>query len=324
MIKVSIIVVLYDEYNLVMDCLKSLYNSNVNDNEIILVHNNSGKEGVDKVLERFNVIYIKNNTNLGFGQAANVGLRKAKGEYLLVLTPDTILLKNTLKKTLDYIHNYKYVGLLGCRVYAKPKIFQGSAFYEFPNIISHLYEYNVLFYKLILKLKKNFIPTMYSLQAHKKEILAKHIGGGYMLFRKKALVSIGGFSKRYFMYREETDVCKRLYEKGWKIVYIPKGGVIHSGEGTTRIRITQSSPHYLKSTYIFFKTYYGLIYALFAWIVGIVSVGISILILAGTTIFKKTLNKQSQSALLLPYWITIFKWHLLKGLGVVFAKEDEK
>lgn len=319
--KLSVIIVLYDEYKIVLDCLKSVYQTAIKNKEVFLVQNNSGKPGVESVLKKYpKLIYIKNKGNLGFGQAANVGIKKATGEYIIVLTPDTVLVKDTIENTLQFIQKHPDVGLVGCRVYEKPKRFQGSAFYEFPNLITHLYEYNMLFYKLVKKIRQDFIPTMYSIEAHRKEIYAKHIGGAYLLFRAKALRSIGGFSNRYFLYREETDVCKRLDQKGWDIVYLPVGGVIHSGEGETRIRITQASPHYLKSTYTFFKTYHGLPYAFFAWLLGLLSAALTIPFLAGTSTIKKMAHKKSQSSELLPYWIMIFKWHLTKGLGALVGK----
>lgn len=319
MVELSVIIVLYDEYESVVRCLESVYKNKVFEMEVILVHNNSGVKGVEKVLKKFpKVIYIKNRENLGFGPAVNIGIKKSRGAFVLVLTPDTSLYANTVQPTLAYIKQHPDVSLVGCRVFSDSKV-HPSAFHGYPDLLTHLYEYNIPFLKMIRKFNAYYHPTMYTKKAHKYKMSVKHIIGAYLLLRKEALVQVGNFDKRFFLYREETDLCKRLIDAGWKIIFLPVGGVEHYGGGSTRSAITQCSPHYQKSTYLFFKKYNGVLYAFVAWFIGILSATISIPFLIATILVRKIDHKPTQSSYLLKCWSKIFVWHIRHGLNVIFS-----
>ncbi len=309
--KLSIIIVLYNEFEMVKRCIRSVYSQKINDIEILLV-DNSNKEGINTVLKEFpRIRYIKNKANLGFGPAVNVGFKHAKGEYILVLTPDTQLLSNTIKQTLEYIEKHSNVALVGCRFFSHPRQLHESSFREYPNLTTHLYEYNILFYKLWKKFVKRDHPTMYSLEDHKKELHPKHMIGVYMLLRKKAAESVGFLDNQFQMYREETDLCKRLRDAGWDIAYLPVGGIVHYGGAEWKtFTITQSYDRYMRSTYLFFKKHHGFLYAAFAWFLGLLSSIMSIPVLFSTVILRELQKKDSQSKILLPEWIKILFWHI--------------
>ncbi len=318
--KLSIIIVLYNEFEMVQRCLAAIYKQAVPDMEVLLI-DNSDKPGVVEVQKAFpDIRYIKNKTNLGFARAVNVGFTKARGEFILVLTPDTQLLPNTIKQTLDYIQSHPKVALVGCRFYSHPKKLHESSFHTFPNVISHLYEYNTIFYKLWKKFASREHPIMYSLEEHKKVLRPQHMIGVYMLLRKKAGKQVGFLDMQFRMYREETDLCKKLQNAGWEIAYLPVGGIVHYGGATWKtFTFTQASDHYMRSTYLFFKKHYGFFYALLAYILGLSSAIMCIPILFLTVVTRKLQRKDSQSSILLPAWIKILRWHISDGLGVIFS-----
>lgn len=319
MLKLSVIIVVYNEFESVMKCLDSLYKDSIRNSEIILVHNPSGQVGIKEVLKKYpNIKYIETQENIGFGSAANRGILKAKGEYVLVLTPDTLLLPHTIQPTIAYMDSHKKVGLAGCRVYSQNRQLNQSAFQEFPNLITHLYEYNIVFYKTMKKIFPKYFPTAYSLKDHLSVIDAKHIIGAYLLLRRSAVVKIGMFDKRYFLYREETDLCKRLYDNGWGIVYLPFGGIVHYGDSKGREIFTQCSPYYLKSTYLFFKKNCTNSYAYLAWLIGLLSACISVPFLLINIVTKSIQNKKSQSYPQLSCWLRIVQWHIVPGVSIVF------
>ena len=111
MITLSIIIVLYNEFDKVKQCIASIKKEHILNSELLLV-DNSTERGVDKVLQLYSDIkYIKNKTNLGFAKGVNIGFAKARGKYILVLTPDTQVLPETIKKTLAYIKIHEKAGL---------------------------------------------------------------------------------------------------------------------------------------------------------------------------------------------------------------------
>ncbi|HEX8965059.1 MAG TPA: glycosyltransferase family 2 protein [Patescibacteria group bacterium] len=315
---ISVIVVLYNEFKIVQQCLSSIYRQNISNMEVLLV-DNSDKAGVNVVLKKFpHLTYIKNKTNLGFGKAVNVGLLKAKGEFALILTPDTKLLPNTITKTLEFIKTNRRVALVGCKVYSYPNNFHVSACKEFPNLISHLFEYNILFYKICQLINSKYHPLFYSANQHKQILFPKHIIGAYMLLRMSAIEPLKFFDNSFKMYREETDLCKRLIQNNWQIAYLPEGGLIHFGGGEwKKTTISQALPNYMASTYTFFNKHYGKAYTVLAWILGLVSAIISIPYLYIVSTSKTILGKKSQSTQLLPDYIKILTWHIINSFWVL-------
>lgn len=319
MIKLSVVVVLYNEFDLVLNCLKTIYENEITNMEVIL-SDNSDKPGIKKILKKFPKLhYIKNKKNLGYGGGAEVGYRYAKGKYVLVLTPDTTLFLNTIKPTVAFMEENNAVAIVGCRIYSYPKSLHQSGFHDFPNLLTHLYEYNLPFYKLCALLFSSYHPTLFSETDHTRVLEVKHMIGAYMMMRKKVIDTVGFFDKRYFMYREETDLCKRLYDAGWKVVYVPVGGLIHHENLYKTIKLTQASPYYQESTYLFFKKHYGYFYTLVAWVFAVLSIFLSLLYLLPVVSLKKMLHHQSQSYALLPAWYKMLQWHMTRGVQVVLC-----
>ena len=319
--KVSVIIVLYNEFELVKTCLASVFKED-SSMEVILVDNSSDKTGHKAVISKFpRVKLIQSKRDLGFGRAVNVGIKKAKGEFIMVLTPDMYLLPGTVKELLLYIQSHADVGLVGGRVYSSPGVQEPSIVSRYPGLLTQVYYYNMPFYRLVRRFTQDFNPMYVSKKDHKKVQASKAISGQSMLIRKKAVLQIGFFDPRFFLYFEDIDLSKRMKEHGWKIVYLPLGGVVQSGISgwKKKTRITQALPPYMKSLYLFFRKHYGKLYTVIAWAIGVSSALISIPYLLGVSRVKKFLNKKSQSADLLPLWIAIVKWHFSEGLKVVFG-----
>lgn len=320
MTKLSVIIVLYNEYELVKKTIFSIYQNEINNMEVILVDNTPDNKGYKVLLKEFRQIkYFHNSVNSGFAGGVNFGLKKAKGEYILILTPDMYILEQTIKKTIGYIEKNKDIGLVGSRLYSSPEKQERSANYSYPNLFTPLYYYNVPLHKLIHRFSQEYSPNHFPVSDHRKILNTKWINGQYMLARKTALEEIGGFDERFFLYFEDVDLCKRLVEDGWKVVYLPVGGVVQNGlTNWKKTKITQGLSPYMESMYRFLLKHYGRIYVIVSWFVGTISAVISIPYLFIVRITKKILGKQSQSKELLPVWVEIAKWHLTKGMKLVF------
>ncbi len=318
--RVSVIIVLYNEFELVKTCLTSIYGEG-HSLEVILVDNSTDKLGHRTVISKFpKVKLIQNRQDLGFGRGVNVGIKRAKGEFILVLTPDMYLLPGIIKELLLYIQAQTDVGLIGGRVYSSPRVQEPSVLSSYPGFLTQLYYYNMPFYKLARRLKQSFNPMYASMKDHGKIQISKAIIGQSMLIRKKAFEEIGGFDPRFFLYFEDIDLCKRMIEAGWKVVYLPIDGVVQNGlsEWKGKIRITQALPPYMKSLYLYFEKHNGKFYTVLAWVVGASSVLMSIPYLLVVSRTKMFFKKRSQSSSLLPLWIKIVRWHFTDGLKLVF------
>jgi hypothetical protein len=319
MLKLSVIIVLYSEYTLVKKTIASIYKNEIKDMEVILVDNTPDNKGHESVLKQFpQVKYFHNPVNPGFGGGVNFGLSKAKGEYILILTPDMYILPRTIQETLKYIEKHKDVGMVGSRLFSNPKVQERSANSSYPNLLTVIFLFDMPLYKLVNRFNKEYNPNHFSVKAHAGILETKWINGQYMLARKKAFDEIKGFDERFFMYFEDVDLCKRLVEKGWKVVYLPVGGVVQNGlTGWKKTAITQSSGFYLSSLYKFYKKHYGFVYAFAAWGLGLLSTLVSLPYLSLVVVLKRSLGLKSQSVELLPLWVGIAKWHFSKGIKIV-------
>lgn len=321
MIKVSVIIVLYNEFDLVKKCLWSVYGQKIKDLEVIIVDNSTKPTGIKVVLKKFpHAVYIKSKTNLGFGKAINLGAKKAKGEFLLFLTPDMYLMPDTINKALLYIEKNPKIGLVGYRVFSSPKKQELSVIKNYPSIKTALYYYNMPFYKLAVRINKNFNVMYVSQKDHKKIQFPKAVSGQSMLIRSAAMKQINYFDPRFFLYFEDIDLCIKLIKNNWQIAYLPIGGTVQNGisDWKNDVRITQSVDPYMESLFKFIRKYHSNLYLQFSWFVGTFSALISIFYLLFVFAFKKVLNKKTQATDLLPLFVNIIKWHFKKGAKAVF------
>lgn len=116
MIKASIIIVNYNTKKLLDNCVESIYKKCISKNyEIIVVDNDSSDGSCDMITQKYkNVILIKNKVNYGFGKANNIGVKVAKGEFILLLNSDTIVQNNIVDEFINYYEDNEKQGNIGC------------------------------------------------------------------------------------------------------------------------------------------------------------------------------------------------------------------
>ncbi|GAB3236282.1 glycosyltransferase [Hymenobacter seoulensis] len=205
--------------------------------EVFVVDNNSVDGSVAMVQARFpEVILIENKENLGFSKANNQALAQARGQYVLLLNPDTVVEENTFRLCCEFMQQHPEAGGLGV------KMLDGQGKF-LPESKRSLPTPWVAFYK-IFWLSKLFPKSRrfgrYHLgflspeQTHEVEVLS----GAFMFMRKTALDQVGLLDEDYFMYGEDIDLSYRLTQGGWKNYYYPGTRIIHyKGESTRRTSV---------------------------------------------------------------------------------------
>lgn len=318
MIKVSVIIVLYNEYEKLKKTLESVYENKIPKMEIIIIDNSPKTDKYEPTRKLFpKVIYIQSKKNHGFAGGVNEGIKIAKGDFFLVITPDMYLLPNTLGQTFEFIETHPRVGILGSKVFSSPGIQEPSILSTYPNLFTQLFYYNMPFYKLLHRFVKNYQPMYLSQHMH-QTVEVKAISGQYILIRREAISQVNFFDTRFFLYFEDIDLCKRLYERNWKVMYLHKGGVVQNGVTSwKKTKITQSYPVYMESNYKFFLKHYGKVYTMLAWIIGAFSATVSIPYLIMVMYTKKFFYITSQAEDLITPWKEIVKWHFIKGLKLI-------
>ncbi|GCL39302.1 putative glycosyltransferase [Sphaerospermopsis reniformis] len=220
--KVSIILVNYNGAEVLPDCLNSISKFFTKDNsEVIVVDNASEDFSPDFVAKNFPDIHlVRLPVNRGFGAGNNAGAKVAKGEFLFLLNTDTIITSNILPHLINLMEENPEVGIIG------PKLLfpDGSFQISFSPKISIKGEIEAK----KLQSYAQFPTKLNPLEQDFKQIKEVDIVVGAALFIRADLFhSLGGFDENFFMYFEESDLCQRVKNKGYKILYTPQVSLIH-------------------------------------------------------------------------------------------------
>jgi GT2 family glycosyltransferase len=255
--KLSVILVNYNVFHFLDQAIGSVLNALKNiESEVIVVDNNSVDGSVDLIRSKYPEVYlIANKTNEGFSKANNQGMRIAKGEYVLLLNPDTLVEEDTFEKCIQFMDKHPLAGGLGV------KMLDGKG--EFlPESKRSLPSPKVAFYKIfglsaLFPTSKRFgryhLGFLDNDQTHEVEILS----GAYMFMRKTVLDEIGLLDEDYFMYGEDIDLSYRILKGGYKNYYFPETRIIHyKGESTKKTSVNYVFIFY-KAMIIFAKKHFS-------------------------------------------------------------------
>lgn len=223
-VHVSIIIVNYKTVNLIIDCIKSIFAQTSGINYEIIVIDNDSKDNCKNILEKEfgdKVKVILSNVNLGFGQANNLGISISKGNAILFLNPDTVIINNAIKILYDFLFGSPKIGAVGGNLYDENYKGTNSYIRFFPGII---YELRKIGY--ILSIRQLFSKNE-DFNTSEVEIPVASITGADLMVKHSILQSIGGFSREYFMYLEETDLCKKIHDLGYKLYSVPTARIQH-------------------------------------------------------------------------------------------------
>lgn len=285
--KLSVIIVNYNVKYFLEQCLQSVDKAIQNiDAEVFVVDNNSVDRSVEMVAKKFPwVKLIANKENTGFSVANNQAMRQSKGEYFLLLNPDTIVEEDTFEKCIAFMDKTPNAGGLGV------KMVDGKGKF-LPESKRSLPTPSVAFYKIfglssIFPKSKRFgayhLGHLPEDETNEADILA----GAYMLMRKEALDKVGLLDETFFMYGEDIDLSYRLIKGGYKNYYFPETRIIHyKGESTKKGSLNYVFIFY-KAMIIFAKKHFS---SKNAWIFSVL-INLAIYLRAFLSITRRFLNK---------------------------------
>lgn len=257
MIDLSVIIVNYNVRQFVLQTLHSVYQSQLDglSIEVIVIDNNSSDGSVEAIREYFpQTKVIANNNNPGFSKANNQGIEISKGEYVLLLNPDTVLEETTLAMSVARMKTESDIGALGVKMIDGTGTFLPESKRSFPtpwNSLTKLLGLSSLFSGSKMMGGYN-LTYLNENKTHDIDVLC----GAFMLMRRSALDKSGLLDEDFFMYGEDIDLSYRIKKAGYRILYYPETQIIHyKGESTKK-----SSVNYVKVFYnamiIYVKKHY--------------------------------------------------------------------
>ena len=254
--KLSIVIVNYNVKYFLEQCLISVYKALAHiPAEVWVVDNNSVDGSVDMVLEKFpGVNLIANTQNTGFSVANNQAIKASKGEYVLLLNPDTVVEEDTFSKCIRFMDEHPDAGALGVRMIDGKGKFLPESKRGLPTPEVALYKMFGLnkIFKNSRKFGKYHLGYLPEYETNEVEVLA----GAFMFIRRKTLDEIGLLDETFFMYGEDIDLSYRIIKGGYKNYYFPETSIIHyKGESTKKQSVNYVFVFY-NAMIIFAKKHY--------------------------------------------------------------------
>jgi N-acetylglucosaminyl-diphospho-decaprenol L-rhamnosyltransferase len=255
--ELSIVIVNYNAAEYLKPCLDSVIVSNPEISlEVIVVDNGS----TDNSTELMGSLYpkiklIRNKNNFGYAVANNRALNVVKGQYILLLNPDTVLPPNCLRKMLDFLNLHPEIGMIGPKLIRADGTFDHACRRQFPSPLD--------IYFRLLGLDRLFPRSKlfghYSLTYLDPNISGEVdcISGAFMLVTRKGLCEVGLLDERFFMYAEDIDWSRRYKLAGWKVYYLAQVEVLHYKRASAIKTAPKMIREFYKSLYLYYDKYYG-------------------------------------------------------------------
>ena len=252
----SVIIVNYNVKYYLEQCLESVRRASQGLQVEVFVVDNLSKDGsVEYLRERFpEVTFVENRENVGFSRANNQAIRQAKGRYVLLLNPDTIVAEDTLARFVSFMDAHPEAGGAGAYMLNVDGTFAPESRRGLPTPF-------VAFCKMSglasLFPKSRLCGRYYMRYLDENEVNEiEVISGAYMMLRREALDKVGLLDEDFFMYGEDIDLSYRILQGGFKNYFLPARMLHYKGESTVK-----NSYRYVYTFYqamrLFFRKHYG-------------------------------------------------------------------
>jgi GT2 family glycosyltransferase len=255
-VKLSIVIICWNDWKVIRECLRSIYvGTHSTEFEVIVSDNGSTDGSVALIRKNFpQVRVIENGVNLRFAKANNAGIRASRGEYVLILNPDTIIHEATLDKLVAFADEHPEAGAFGCKVLNSDGSYQDSA-RPFPTLRGGWIA--ALYLKPLAYLSDWLLPGTYIGWDGNSQRMVGWLSGCFILARHGLLTQIGGFDEQFFYYYEDTDLCRRIWDAGYSVLYTPEMTITHlGGQSTNHSRVAFALDSQITRYRYFFK-YFG-------------------------------------------------------------------
>lgn len=257
MLDLSIIIVNYNVKEFLQNLIYSIEKAGKNISyEVIVVDNASDDGSIEMLRSKFpDIQLIANTGNAGFSKANNQGLKVAKGDFLLLLNPDTLVQEDTFETLINFLKNNDDAGMAGCKVLNPDGTLQLACRRSFPGPWTSFSKVTGL--SAIFPKSKFFARYNLTYLDENDTYEVDAISGSFMMLKREVYEKIGGLDEIFFMYGEDLDWCYRVQKAGYKVYYVHSTQIIHyKGESTKRSTFNETKVFY-SAMHIFVKKHFS-------------------------------------------------------------------
>jgi GT2 family glycosyltransferase len=228
MMDLSILIVNWKSAAFLRECLRSIYATAGSVRFEVIVVDNASFDGSEQMVRREfpGVTFIQSKENLGFAGANNAAFACSIGRNVLFLNPDTELRGNALEVMCATLDSVPDAGIVGCKLLNSDLSVQTSCIQAFPSILGEVLDFEFL---------RALFPNspLWGMQAlgapGNQPAVVEVISGACLMIRRAVFEQVGQFSVGYFMYAEDTDLCYKVAQSGWRNYFVGGATVIHHG-----------------------------------------------------------------------------------------------
>lgn len=253
-IVLSIIIVHYKTRELTLQCLRSIREFRPRTPFEILLIDNGSQDGIRKKLEvEFpEVRLIETGRNDGFSQANNLGIVNTQGRYILLLNSDTKILEPAFDRLVQFMDSSPEAGCVG------PQHVEGNgkhqvSYGKFPDLFTEILR-KIVDYQIALS-DLNIRGHLTDFCSQEQEV--DWLSGSCLLLRREALLQAGLLDESFFMYFEDIDLCQRIRDKGWRVIFYPMAKIVHYRGQSVKDNILAGLVAYRQSQLHFARKHYG-------------------------------------------------------------------
>jgi GT2 family glycosyltransferase len=263
---VSVVIVSFNTRQVLRECIEALRRESAGLVVETLIVDNGSKDGsVEMIRSDFpEVRLLLSPVNLGFGGANNLAFEHATGRYVVLLNSDAFLTQGSLAKSVGYMDRDRHIGLGGGRLIGRDGSPQPSA-RMFPALHTDLFVHTGLAARFPRSRLFGQFDRTWADPAQPAAV--DWVPGAYSIIRAEALTAAGPFDRRFFLYYEEVDLCRRIKAAGYSIWYWPDIPIIHIGGESSRqvasLEMSKSGAQLtlwrMRSTLLYYRKYRGLL-----------------------------------------------------------------
>lgn len=254
--KLSVIIVSYNVKHYLMQCIDSLHKALEGMDAEIFVVDNHSKDGTPASLSRYGkgIKLIASNHNNGFAKANNMAIRRASGEYVLLLNPDTFVGENTIKECVGFMDTHPKAGGVGVQMLKSNGDKALESRRGLPTPMTSFYKMCGMCakYPTSKRFGRYYMCGMSWDEPGQIEV----ISGAFFMARHSALKKTGLLDEDFFMYGEDIDLSYRLLKNGYENWYLPSKILHYKGESTQKSSFRYVHVFY-EAMLIFFRKHYS-------------------------------------------------------------------
>lgn len=267
--KLSICLTYFDAPEYLRECLESIRDHAPGCKHEVVVVDDAAVQACEPLVNAVfpDAVLVRNADNLGFAAANNVAWRRAKGELVVFLNSDTVVLPGALDALVSYLDSEPQAGAVG------PMVLNTDGSFQPQCRRGRLTPFTGLAYSLRLDrvFPNHRRIAEYLMRYSDREQVqpVRSLSGCCMMFRRALLERHGGLDEELHQYGEDLDLCYRIGNAGWRVVYDPRARIVHhGGQGGTNLRVVRSSYFFHRSLWMIFRRYNtNRAFPLYSWFV---------------------------------------------------------